>query len=127
MMKEEELTFSLVNDEGETIECEALATFNLEETGKDYIVYTDNTLDDEGNTKVYASTYEVDETEETTLLPVTDEKEWALVEKEIDKIYASFIEETEGCADGCECGCSGSCTEESDCHDTCECPDCPEE
>ena len=52
-MREESMFFKVVNDEGKEIECETLFTFESDETGKSYIVYTDNTVDEEGNTKVY--------------------------------------------------------------------------
>ena len=42
------------NDKDENIECDVLFTFDNNETGKSYIVYTDNTMDELGNTKVYA-------------------------------------------------------------------------
>ena len=42
--------FTIVNDEGKEIECEVLFTFESDETKKNYMVYTDNTLDEEGNT-----------------------------------------------------------------------------
>ena len=66
---EEKMTFKVVNDEGKEVECEVLFTFESDETKKNYIVYTDNTLDEEGNTKVYASIYNPDE-DETKLLPI---------------------------------------------------------
>ena len=49
-MKDETMTFKVINDEGKEIECEVLFTFESDETKKNYIVYTDNTLDEEGNT-----------------------------------------------------------------------------
>ena len=48
-------TFTVLNDEGKEVECEVLFTFESEETHKNYLVYTDNTTDENGNIKVYAS------------------------------------------------------------------------
>ena len=53
-MNDEKMTFKVMNEEGKEVECEVLFTFESEETKKNYIVYTDNTTDDDGNTKVYA-------------------------------------------------------------------------
>ena len=50
--------FTVINDEGKEVQCEVLFTFDSDETGKHYIIYTDNTTDEEGNTKVYASTFD---------------------------------------------------------------------
>ena len=41
-MKEERMTFKVTNDEGQEVECEALFTFESDETNKHYIAYTDN-------------------------------------------------------------------------------------
>ena len=44
--------FEIFNDKGEKLTCNALFTFESDETGKNYIVYTDNTIDEKGNKKV---------------------------------------------------------------------------
>ena len=84
-MKEETMTFKVTNDEGKEIECEVLFTFESDETKKNYIVYTDNTLDEEGNTKVYASIYTPDQ-DETKLLPIETDKEWKIIETILDEL-----------------------------------------
>ena len=84
-MKEEQMTFKVINDEGKEIECEVLFTFESDETGKNYIVYTDNTTDEVGNTKVYASIYNPDE-EETKLEPIETDKEWKIIETILDEL-----------------------------------------
>ncbi|MCI5552256.1 MAG: DUF1292 domain-containing protein [Tenericutes bacterium] len=78
-MKEEKLTFKITGEDGKDIECEALFTFEGKETGKNYIVYTDNTTDDEGNTKVYASIYDP-EKEDQNLQPIETDEEWEMIE-----------------------------------------------
>ena len=84
-MKDETMTFKVINDEGKEIECEVLFTFESDETKKNYIVYTDNTLDEEGNTKVYASTYNPDQ-DETKLLPIETDKEWKIIETILEEL-----------------------------------------
>ena len=93
-MKEETMTFKVVNDEGKEVECEALFTFESEETNKNYIVYTDNTLDEEGNTKVYASIYNPDQ-DETKLLPIETDKEWKIIETILDELQ-NEVSKSEG-------------------------------
>ena len=78
---DEKMTFKVINDEGKEIECEVLFTFESEETNKNYIVYTDNTTDEEGNTKVYAP-----DQEETKLEPIETDKEWKIIESILDEI-----------------------------------------
>jgi uncharacterized protein YrzB (UPF0473 family) len=52
-IKEEIASFKVMNDDGIEVECEVLFSFESEETGKNYIVYTDNTLDEDDNTRVF--------------------------------------------------------------------------
>ena len=84
-MNDETMTFKVINDEGKEVECEVLFTFESDETKKNYIVYTDNTLDEEGNTKVYASIYNPDQ-DETKLLPIETEKEWKIIETILEEL-----------------------------------------
>ena len=41
--------FTITNEEGKELECEVLFTFDSDEFKKSYIVFTDGTLDDNGN------------------------------------------------------------------------------
>ncbi|MDD2181385.1 MAG: DUF1292 domain-containing protein [Bacilli bacterium] len=84
-MENEKMTFKIMDDEGKELECEALFTFESDETGKSYIVYTDNTLDEEGNTKVYAAIY-TPEKNEGILQPIESEKEWKIIETIFNEI-----------------------------------------
>ncbi len=72
-------TFKVINDEGKEITCNVLFTFDSDETKKSYIVYTDNSVDEEGNTQVFASIY--DPTAQSTKLdPIETDKEWKMIE-----------------------------------------------
>lgn len=79
MKEEKKGVFTIVNEEGKEVECEVLFTFDSEETKKSYIVYTDNTLDEQGNTKVYASVYDPTG-QDSSLMPIETEKEWSVIE-----------------------------------------------
>ena len=79
--------FEIFNDRGEKITCNALFTFESDETGKNYIVYTDNILDEEGNKKVYASTFNPLE-ENPVLGPIETEKEWNIIEDILSKLQS---------------------------------------
>ncbi len=87
MNNEERMVFKVVNDEGKEIECEALFTFESDETKKNYIVYTDNTKDEAGNTKVYASIYNPNE-ENTPLQPIETDKEWKIIETILSELQS---------------------------------------
>lgn len=81
----EKTTFTVLDDSGKEIVCEVLFTFNSEETKKDYIVYTDNTTDDDGNVRVYASIFDPNK-EKTELIPIETDREWKIIETILDTI-----------------------------------------
>lgn len=91
---DQEMKFTITNEEGKEITCEVLFTFDSEETGKNYIVYTDNTKDEEGNIKVYASIYDPNDT--TKLEPITTDKEWKIIQIVLDEVMAEAKKENEG-------------------------------
>ncbi len=96
MSEEKKGVFTIVNDKGEEIECEILFTFDSDETKKSYIVYTDNTIDETGSTKVYASIY--DPTGQTSeLMPIESEKEWLVIENILSSVQQK-IDEAESAA-----------------------------
>ena len=76
---EEKMTFKVVNSEGKEVEYEVLFTFDSDETNKSYMVYTDDSKDENGNIRVFASSYIPGE-ETTELLPIETEKEWKIIE-----------------------------------------------
>lgn len=80
-----ENTFKIIDKDGKEIEFEILFTFESDETNKNYMVYTDNTTDEEGNTKVYASVFNPN-AEPLELLQVETEREWKVIETIITSI-----------------------------------------
>lgn len=92
-----ENTFKVIDKDGKEIEFEILFTFESDETNKNYMVYTDNTKDENGNTKVYASVFKPD-AEPLELLPVETERNGKLLklllpllQKKIRKIMWRLI------------------------------------
>lgn len=88
-MMNESMTFTVLDENSREVKCEALFTFESEETGKSYIVYTDNSVDEEGNTRVYASIY-APESDEQKLMPIETEKEWKIIEIILEEIQAGI-------------------------------------
>ncbi len=72
-------TFSMIDENGNEIIYDVLFTFESEETGKNYIVYTDNSRDENGNVVVYASIYYPDDPK-SKLEAIKTEKEWKVIE-----------------------------------------------
>ncbi|HAB66389.1 MAG TPA: hypothetical protein DCE23_03380 [Firmicutes bacterium] len=98
MTNEKKGIFTIVDDKGKEIECEILFTFDSDETKKSYIVYTDNTLDEEGSTKVYASVYDPTG-QNPALMPIESEKEWLVIENILSSVQEK-ISESEDNAQG---------------------------
>lgn len=72
-------TFSMLDENGNEIIYDVLFTFESDETNKNYIVYTDNSKDEEGNIQVYASIYDP-KNPKGKLEAIETEKEWKVIE-----------------------------------------------
>ena len=86
---------TVVDEEGQEIECEILFTFDSDEYKKDYVVYMpigDEYVDEEGYPEIHVSSYTTDEDGDGGgLEPIEDEAEWDMVEE----VVASFLESEE--------------------------------
>ena len=72
-------SFSMIDENGNEIIYDVLFTFESDETKKNYIVYTDNSRDENGNIQVYASIYDP-ENPNSKLEAITTDKEWKVIE-----------------------------------------------
>ena len=72
-------SFSMIDENGNEVVYDVLFTFESDETGKNYIVYTDNSRDESGNIQVYASIYDPEDPQ-SKLEAITTEKEWKVIE-----------------------------------------------
>ena len=72
-------SFSMIDENGKEVVYDVLFTFESDETNKNYIVYTDNTRDENGNIEVYASIYDP-ENPNSKLEAITTDKEWKVIE-----------------------------------------------
>ncbi len=71
-----------IGGNGEIIDCDVLFTFKNTATNRCYIVYTENTTDEKGDTEVYASIFDPDD-KTLTLHPIETEEEWAMLESKL--------------------------------------------
>ena len=72
--------FSMLDENGNEVIYDVLFTFESEETNKNYIVYTDNKVDEvTGNIEVYASIYDPNDPK-SKLEAIETEKEWKVIE-----------------------------------------------
>ncbi len=72
--------FSMLDENGNEVIYDVLFTFESEETHKNYIVYTDNKIDEvTGNIEVYASIYDPNDPK-SKLEAIETDKEWKVIE-----------------------------------------------
>lgn len=110
-----ESEFWITNDEGKEVKCEVLFTFESEETHKNYIVYTDNSVDVDGSTKVYASTFDP-EGNDPALKPIESDKEWKVIETILAEIQEAVKDEEDSEPDTpADCDLVSGKSEGSDC------------
>ena len=95
---EDKNSFKIINDNGEEVMCDVLFTFDSEETKKSYIVYTDNSKDEQGNVQVFASIYDPNE-EDQKLEPITTDKEWKVIETILNTLQEEIKKKIDGTAD----------------------------
>lgn len=86
-----------VKESSSTGNFEALFTIDNEDNGRSYVLYTDNSLSEEGYVNVYASFFDAEKgTEE--LYPLETEEEWKMMEEilsEVEKGMEEGLEEEE--------------------------------
>lgn len=82
---DEKQKFVVLDEHGKEVVCEPLFTFESEETKKQYVVYTDNSKDEFGNVRVFASIYKVSD-KGKELLPIKTKKEWKVIETILEAI-----------------------------------------
>lgn len=81
-----------INEYGEIIDLDVLFTFKNTATNKCYIVYTENSVDENGDTEVFASIFDPDD-KTITLHPIETEEEWALLESKLREYERKKAEE----------------------------------
>ena len=83
-----------IGESGEIIDCDVLFTFKNTALNRCYIVYTENTTDENGDTEVFASIFDPDD-KTLTLHPIETEEEWALLESKLREFERKRGEEGE--------------------------------
>ena len=90
MKKDNKNVFTLEDDKGNSREFEVILTVESKEFGKNYIIYTDYTLDENKNYKTYASIYD-GEGESLDLTPITTEEEWTMIENVLNSAQRNTL------------------------------------
>ena len=83
-MEKENYKFIFENENGKKINCEMILSFYVKDKDKNYMLFTDNTYDENHNLQVYPY-YNTSENEE--MIPVIDQTEFDM----IYKVYQSVV------------------------------------
>lgn len=89
-IKEDQLI--LKDDNGNEFQYEIIATVASKENNKNYVVFTDNSLDEDGCIITFASIYDPTG-EDKKLYPIETEEEWDFVEKLLANLDNQSTEE----------------------------------
>lgn len=71
----------IIDNSGKVMEYVIILAFLWTKTNKNYIIYTDNTIDENNDLNIYASIY--DPNDSTKLDEIKTDEEWSEIEKRI--------------------------------------------
>ena len=91
-MKYDGEAMAVYGEERIASECQIISQFMNEDTAKHYLVYTDNSRNEEGKKNMFVASFDPDSESETSLTPVESYEEWESISgfleelrKEIEK------------------------------------------
>ncbi|MDD4036014.1 MAG: DUF1292 domain-containing protein [Bacilli bacterium] len=79
-MYEEKKVLKIIEENGTITEAEIIVAFRLDDTNKEYVIYTLNEEDEKGNVTIYASAYEEVDGEKQ-LTGIATEEEWTKIKE----------------------------------------------
>lgn len=89
---DENVILTLPNEDGQDVEAQVIASFEIEELGTEYlmaVVLSESEDGDELSGEVHALRYQEDENGEPEILPIEDEEELELVSQAMEQILES--------------------------------------
>ena len=75
---------TMVDENGEELDCEIVMYYLCDKNNTQYIFYTDNSIDENGLYNFYASRYLGEEDGELKLAGIESEEEWGLLEEALE-------------------------------------------
>lgn len=98
MEQQEQRHITIVDENGNEQLCEVIHTFDSEEFGKSYVLYSlvGAEEDDEGQIEIFASSFTPSENgEDGELEPIETEEEWDLIEDVLNALEDEFGDDEE--------------------------------
>lgn len=82
---EERKILTIVDKQGNQMEVEVVIAFRVETTGKEYVIYTKNEKDEQGNITIYVSAF-IEIEGQKQLIGIVDEQEWEQIKEIIRQL-----------------------------------------
>lgn len=76
----------IIDNNDNVIKYEIVTTFKLAETNKYYVVYTDNSINEDNAVNIYAASY--DPFDNSKFEKITTDKEWQIIEAQVRKLIS---------------------------------------
>lgn len=92
-MSEEKKVMSIVLEDGSIDEVEVLLAFEFTDTKKEYVVYTKNETDDNGNVTIYVASLNRKEDSDPVLGSVESDEEWTRIKSVLKELSKPDTEE----------------------------------
>ena len=78
---------TFVTEEGQVIRGSVMGVFEDDLSGKNYVIYTDNSVNETGNYNIFAASYDPEQEEEQILIhAIETEAEWQRIELMLQKL-----------------------------------------
>lgn len=81
---EDKKTLKLIDNNGKEVEYEILLAFYYGKTNKNYIVYTDNSINEDGSLNTYALIYYPEDDKKFETIETTEE--WDIIEERLSSL-----------------------------------------
>jgi len=88
------MKINAIDQYGRISEYDAILTYHSDEYNKHYVVYTDNTYDENNELIIYISSYNL-VNPETVVKPIDNQKEYNKIKTEINKILLTIKNESD--------------------------------
>lgn len=79
-------TFTIIDKSGKEVKCEVVLILDIQEIEKSVVLYTDHSLNADGEPQIYASEVVTKEDGSTTFKDITSESDWAAVERALAEL-----------------------------------------
>ena len=89
-IKDENMHLTILDENGEKLDCEVVMYYDCLDNGLKYVFYTDNLLDEDGEYNMYCSRFLGIEDDQIKIGDIESDEEWDLLEEVLDQAKAGL-------------------------------------